>query len=88
MNRKLRKRRRNSPQFCGMKTKEKLIKNLSDFRLQRTHELSFIDAENPLRKIKSSTVIVQPGYEGVLVTYENGKEIFVFADDISNFWKY
>lgn len=70
------------------KTKDTLIKKLSEFRWHRTSELSFIDAENPLRKIKSSTVIVQPGYEGVLVTYENGKEIFVFADDISNFWKY
>ena len=70
------------------KTKDTLIKKLLEFRWHRTSELSFIDAENPLRKIKSSTVIVQPGYEGVLVTYENGKEIFVFADDISNFWKY
>jgi len=58
------------------------------FQWERISEKDFKDLSNSPIKIKSSVVIIQPGREGVLLTDENRKEIFVFADDIYNFWKY
>jgi hypothetical protein len=36
----------------------------------------------------SSVVIIQPGREGVLLTDENRKELFVESDEVLNFWTY
>lgn len=58
------------------------------FQWERISENEFKDLSNLHKKIMSSVVIIQPGREGVLLTDENRKEIFVESDEVLNFWNY